>query len=213
MFTWSASNTIRLAATACFLVVASLAFAATDHKEYKDAKLDDCRECHRSSGVSDNHGAFFLRDHRVLAQKASNNCFDCHQQSYCLDCHNGGNVDAYQKTLSRRGEPMPSTHRPDFISTHAIRSFDDPRSCYRCHEPRFCSDCHNQQIKQGRGGGRAAMNIHPHSPVFTAGGVADPSWVSFHSADARRNLQTCQGCHPQKSDCSNFACHPNLGGR
>ncbi len=23
-------------------------------------------------------------------------------------------------------------------------------------------------------------------------------------------MQPCQGCHPQKGDCSNFACHPNL---
>jgi hypothetical protein len=43
--------------------------------------------------------------------------------------------------------------------------------------------------------------------------VLAQSWVSDHSADARRNLQSCQGCHPQKGDCTNFLCHPNLRGR
>ncbi len=81
---------ILLTSSACFLVIASLAFTRSDHKAYKDASREDCQECHRSSDVPDNHGAFFLREHRSLAQKSSNNCNDCHQQSYCLDCHNGG---------------------------------------------------------------------------------------------------------------------------
>ena len=60
---------------------------------------------------------------------------------------------------------------------------------------------------------RAGMAIRPHAPVYVGPGVVDPAWVSFHRAEARRNLQSCQGCHPQKSDCSNFACHSGLRGR
>lgn len=207
-----AFKTILLAATACFLVVTSLGF--TDHKPYRDAKQDECRECHRSSGVMDSHGAFFLRDHRGAAEKASNNCNDCHPQSYCQDCHQGGNVEAQQqKSLSRRGESRPVSHRTDFISTHPIKAADDPQSCHRCHEPQACADCHTAQLKQNRGGGRTAMSIKTHKPVFAGPGVPDPTWVASHRADARRNLASCQSCHPQKIDCSNFACHPNLGGR
>jgi len=207
------SNQILLACTVCVLVTAPLALAKTDHKDYRGAKPEECRECHQSSGVPDNHGAFFLRDHRALAQKGSNNCEDCHQQSFCADCHNGGNVDASQKSLSRRGESRPISHQADYISTHPLKAADGQESCYRCHTPQSCSNCHDQQLKQNRAGGRAAMSIKPHSPTFAAPGVPDPSWVSFHKSEARRNLRSCQGCHPQKSDCSNFACHPGLGGR
>jgi len=123
------------------------------------------------------------------------------------------NVDGTQKSLSRRGESRPVSHRTDFISSHPIKAADDPQSCHRCHAPNDCSDCHDKQIKQGLGGGRSAMSIKPHKPVFAAPGVPDPSWISFHRSEARRNLQSCQGCHPQKADCTNFACHPNLRGR
>jgi hypothetical protein len=200
---------IVLMSTAFLLVAVCLSFARTDHKEYWDAKADDCRECHSGSGVIENHGAFFLSEHKELARKASSNCADCHQQSFCLDCHKGGNLETEQKSLSRRGEYMPKTHRSDFISIHPIKAGDNPSNCYRCHEVRFCTDCHTRQIQQDRG----QMTIQPHRPTFVSPGVPDPAWVSDHSASARRSLQNCQGCHPQKGDCSNFACHPNLKGR
>lgn len=208
-----ASKGILLAFTACILVTAPLALARTDHKDYKGAKQQECRDCHESSGVADNHGAYFLRDHRTLAQKSSNNCEDCHAQSFCADCHNGGNVESSQKGFSRRGESKPISHSSDYISIHPLKAADDSESCYRCHAPQSCSDCHNQQLQQNRAGGRAAMSIKPHAPTFTAPGVPDPSWVTFHRGEARKNLRSCQGCHPAKSDCSNFACHPGLQGK
>jgi hypothetical protein len=191
---------------------AVLAQAAEDHRQYADAKPQDCAECHRSSGVVPNHGAFFLRDHRLLALKATNNCKDCHQQSFCSDCHRGGNLDhQLERGQSRRGENMPGTHAPHFVSTHPIRAASDPQSCARCHDSRrFCSDCHQRSgVDQGANG----LAVKPHAPTFSAPGVPDPSWVSFHRGEARRNLESCQACHPRKADCSNFACHPGLGGR
>jgi hypothetical protein len=184
---------------------------AGDHRQYADTKHEDCSACHQDSGVMENHGASFQREHRLLAQKATNNCGDCHLQSWCSDCHHGGNLDRTAgRSLSRRGESMPETHAADFISTHAIKATDDPQSCARCHEtPRFCSDCHDRQIARNRAG----MAIKIHAPTFSAPGVPDPSWVSFHKGEARRNLASCQACHPRKQDCSNFACHPGLGGR
>jgi hypothetical protein len=201
---------ILLMSTVFLIGVACLSFARTDHKAYKNATPEECRECHSGSGVAENHGAFFMNEHRVLAEKASTNCADCHAQSFCLDCHNGGSLTVDQrKSLSRRGEYMPKTHRSDFISIHPVKAEDNPRNCYRCHEVTFCSDCHLRQIQQNR----RSMDIKPHRPVFVAPGVPDPAWVSDHSASARRSLQSCQGCHPQKADCTNFACHPTLKGR
>lgn len=201
---------ITLMSTALLLAAVCLSFARTDHKEYRGAKMEDCRDCHSGSGVADNHGAFFMNEHKLLARKASSNCADCHQQSYCLDCHKGGGLEAdFRKSLSRRGEYMPKSHRSDFISLHAIKAADNPRDCYRCHESNFCSDCHNRQIQRNR----SRMSIKPHQPIYASPGVLDQRWVSDHSADARRNLTSCQGCHPQKFDCTNFLCHPNLRGR
>jgi hypothetical protein len=200
---------IGLMSTALLLVVVCLSFARTDHKEYRGAKPDDCRDCHVGSGVPENHGAFFMTGHMELARKASSNCADCHRQSFCLDCHNGGNLETKQKSLSRRGEYMPKTHRSDWISIHPIKAGDNPSNCYRCHETSFCSECHTRQVQQNRG----QMTIKTHGPTFVSPGVPDPAWVSDHSASARRNLQNCQGCHPQKGDCTNYACHPNLKGR
>jgi len=203
-------STIK-AFTIGLVALAAVAWApsarAENHRQYADTKPEDCAECHRSSGVMENHGAFFLKEHRQAARKTPNNCSDCHLQSWCADCHHGGNGEhVATRSLSRRGEAMPESHGADITSTHAIKATDDPQSCGRCHDaPKFCSDCHAKQT-------RVTMRIKPHKPTYT-GGVPDASWVTTHRAEARRNLQSCQACHPQKQDCSSFACHPSLGGR
>lgn len=195
--------------------------AADDHKQYVDAKPEECRDCHRGSGVMDNHGAEFAKDHRILAQQSGANCSACHAQSFCVDCHKGGAVDRYSarrsdpattaartSTLSRRGETMPGSHGADFLSTHAIKAADEPRSCARCHDSRtFCQDCHQKQL------GRGSIGVKPHRPVYASPGVPEGAWVETHRNEARRNLQSCAACHPSKDSCSNFACHPGLSGR
>jgi hypothetical protein len=198
-----------------FGLAAALALAAgparaENHRQYADSKPEECRECHRGSGVMENHGLGFARDHRLLAQKQPNNCYDCHQQAWCSDCHHGGNSDhPMDRSLSRRGETMPETHRADYISIHSIKATDDPKSCQRCHETaKFCNDCHARSVTKTP----ANYQYKPHAPTFV-GGQPDPAWVSFHRAEARRNLTSCQSCHPSKSDCSSNACHPGLGGR
>ena len=193
------------------LLASGAAARAEEHRQYADSKPEECAECHRSSGVMENHGADFLKEHRRLAQKTGNNCEQCHQQAWCSDCHHGGNLEhRFDSSLSRRGEPMPGTHKADFVSTHAMKAKDDPQSCARCHRTQsFCSDCHQRELVRER----SAMSIKKHAPVYTGPGVLDPSWISMHRGEARRDLQSCQACHPSKSQCSNFACHPGLGGR
>lgn len=50
---------IVMLSTAFLLVVACLAYAKTDHREYKDQKKNQCQECHKAAGVMPNHGVFF----------------------------------------------------------------------------------------------------------------------------------------------------------
>ena len=60
------------------------------HAEYAKSPIKDCNECHKGEGIAPNHGADFVREHRVLAGKADKNCNQCHDQAWCLDCHQGG---------------------------------------------------------------------------------------------------------------------------
>jgi hypothetical protein len=222
----SISRTISmsLALAAALLAGRPLLARADDHRQYKDAKPEECRECHRASSVMDNHGEFFDREHRFLAQKSDANCSSCHEQSECVDCHKGGSLSRRSGTastsdnvpsssttstsLSRRGESMPSGHGPDFLSTHAMKAADNPQSCAGCHDSKtFCSDCHQKAKDQNR------LGVKPHQPRYIGGGVPDPAWVATHRVEARRNLQSCQACHPAKADCTTSGCHVGLGGR
>ncbi len=143
---------IILMSTALLLVAVCISFARTNHKEYRDAKAEDCRDCHVGSGVTENHGAFFLTTHKELARKASSNCADCHLQSFCLDCHKGGGLETEQKSLSRRGEYMPKTHRSDFISIHSTKAGDNPSNCYRCHKARSARSATPARFNRTGGG-------------------------------------------------------------
>jgi len=199
-----------LLAAALFFAVSAVTARAEDHRAYKDSTLGDCKDCHEGSGVVDFHnGPDWLAQHRLLAQKSTANCTSCHQQSFCLDCHNGGNVTSDgQKSVSRRGESMPTTHEADFISIHPMKARDDPQSCYRCHETQFCQDCHSRWQAKA-----LPFNVINHGPTYVTGGIPDPNWVSQHRSEAKRNLRSCQACHPAKSDCSNATCHVGQGGR
>jgi hypothetical protein len=189
---------IVVLSTTFLLVVVCLSYARTDHREYRNGTLQECRDCHSGAGVASNHGPFFTKEHRILAQKAGSNCADCHDQSFCLDCHKGGSIDTdLRKSLSRIGEPMPKTHRSSWVSIHAVKAKDDgSQSCYRCHESRFCTDCHSKVRNKG------SMQIKNHQAV---GNTQRFVYTPDHPAEARRNLQSCQGCHPDAVVCSR--CH------
>jgi hypothetical protein len=179
----------------CLLVV-GLSFARTDHRDFKGNKPAECLECHKASGVMSNHGAFFIKDHRMLAKRAGSNCADCHEQSFCVDCHKGGNIEpSVNKSSSRTGEMKPSTHGGDFVSTHAIKATDNPQNCYRCHQSSFCQDCHSKTNK-------GSIQVKSHRRAVTS---QIYQWNSDHAAEARRNLQSCETCHPDADVC--VQCH------
>lgn len=187
--------------TAFVLALAGYSFARTDHRGNRDLKPEECTECHKESGVAPNHGAFWMQEHRLAAQKAASNCADCHQQSFCLDCHVGGGIGAdLRSSLSRRGEYMPKTHRSDFVSIHPIQAADNPQNCYRCHESRFCSECHGKIREKGN------MKIRSHRKAGPSSQTYD--WNAEHAAEARRNLQSCEACHPDADVC--VSCHRSV---
>jgi hypothetical protein len=189
---------ITIMSAALLLMVICLSHAASDHRAYRNSGLQECRDCHSASGVASNHGPLFVREHRLLAQNAGNNCAQCHDQSFCLDCHKGGNIEAdLRKSLSRAGEPMPRSHRSNFISIHSIKSKSGTQDCYRCHESSFCVDCHNNKIKN-----KGSMKIKSHQAI---GNTQRFIYTPDHGAEARRNLESCRSCHPDAVVCSQ--CH------
>ena len=165
----------------------------------------------RAPGVMSNHGAFLVKEHRLLAQMAGNNCADCHQQSFCLDCHKGGGIDPdLRRSLSRRGEYMPRSHRSDFISIHSIKAADNPQNCYRCHESNFC------RTATARSGQKGSMQ-HQVAPQgrhladlqlefgSRRGGAAEPAVL--------RDLPSgCRCVHPVPQQREGESASPQLAG-
>jgi hypothetical protein len=175
----------------------SYADKKTPHAEYKDTALKDCNDCHKSEGVALNHDSDFLRGHRVLASKSGNNCSQCHDQKWCLDCHQGGGTgdDLTQSNFGR--DYKPKSHRSDFVNIHPIKAKDNPQNCYRCHDAKaFCNACHNR-FPTG------SLRIRSHA--LLANGTPGIFAAGEHASEARRNLQSCQVCHPEGDVC--IQCH------
>lgn len=172
------------------------------HKEYAEMKISECNECHKSEGVAPNHDSDWVRGHRVLASKATKNCGDCHQQKYCLDCHSGGGTGD-NLTLENFGRDYkPGSHRGDWIDEHAIKATDNLQTCKRCHDDRYCNECHSRFP-----GGD--LRIKSHRPNPNAAGGQSYLWSANHATEARRNLQSCQACHPDGDVC--IQCHRSGG--
>lgn len=174
----------------------SYAEKKTSHAEYKEMAIRECNSCHKSEGIAPNHDTDFVRGHRVLASKAGNNCSQCHEQKWCLDCHKGGGSgdDLTKGNFGR--DYIPKSHRSDFIAIHPLKAQGNQQQCYRCHDAvAFCNSCHSRFP-------RGSMRIKSHLMGVGPGS----SWaIGEHSTEARRNLQSCQACHPEGDVC--IQCH------
>ena len=170
------------------------------HKEYAEMKLSECRDCHRAEGIAPNHDEDWTRSHRQLASKAGSNCAQCHNQSFCLDCHQGGGISADLSTDTFGRDYVPKSHRSDFVNLHPIKALDNPQTCYRCHDQKYCTACHDRFPK-------GSFRIKSHLP---SGSGQTFMWSSEHASEARRNLQSCQTCHPDGDVC--LRCHSAKAG-
>jgi len=176
----------------------SYAEKKTAHAEYKDMAIRECNSCHKSEGIAPNHDSDFTRSHKELAGKTGNNCSQCHEQKFCLDCHAGGDTGD-NLSLSKFGrDSKPKSHRSDFISIHPIKAQDNPQQCYRCHDAvAFCNSCHSRFPKG---------NLRIKSHMMTGPSGQKYSFaIGEHATEARRNLQSCQTCHPEGDVC--IQCH------
>jgi hypothetical protein len=206
----------------------TLLFAAEDHSAYRTMKIAECTECHKEANVAANHVVGWNVEHKFKASKADANCAVCHEQSFCLDCHQGGGIDRDLHTSQGRDTNYkPKSHRTDWREIHPIMAADSPRSCEKCHATKFCESCHAKfrpeelqfqshrrgwsDLRTTPAGPRHAtfteaqcQTCHPNSvlPAHT--------WSREHAREARRDLASCQACHADGDTC--LKCHSSRTG-
>lgn len=186
-----------------------------------------CLECHEQEFVDGvkfpglkTHGPLWAMNHRPFAKNKSVDCNACHQQAFCLDCHKAGFADE----MGAFTNSMINVHTSDFHTTHPIAARTDPQLCSSCHESRFCSDCHNDfapadlaiaSHRQGwsvgtLGGAHALYDDTQCQGCHINSVLPSHDWSSSHAREARKNLVTCQACHPEGDVC--LTCHSAVSG-
>ena len=189
---------------------------------------DVCLECHDCDFTNTvtfpglkTHGPVWALEHRFDAKAKAIDCASCHEQEFCLECHKSGFADE-QGSFSNA---MINVHRSDFHVTHPIAARTNPQLCESCHENGFCVDCHNRFAPEDlaiqshrRGWSDLSVSGAPHSSFAPDScGSCHPDsvlpaheWSSNHAREARKDLVTCQACHPDGDVC--LKCHSAKSG-
>lgn len=181
-----------------------------------------CLGCHDQAFVDQarfpalqTHGPLWSFQHRPAAKAGAADCAACHAQDFCLECHKAGRADE----MGQLGNRMTNVHRSEFNVSHPIAARTNPQLCTSCHEKDFCVECHEQFAP-------ADLAVASHRRGFTDGTLGGdhalfteqqcqschinsvlPSheWSNQHAREARKNLATCQTCHPEGDVC--LKCH------
>jgi len=186
-----------------------------------------CLECHDGAFVKEvdfpslkTHGPAWSLNHRPFAKGKTYDCASCHEQDLCLECHKSGFADE-QGSFENS---MINVHRSDFQVTHPIAARTEPQLCSGCHENKFCVECHEEfapgdlSLLSHRRGFRDGTFDGLHilfnetdcaSCHFVNGALSvipsSTGWSHEHAREARKNLATCQACHPDGDIC--LTCH------
>ena len=143
------------------------------------------------SGLGDEHGPHFLRDHKQQARRVDATCNACHDQSECVECHQG-----VVKPLD--------FHQGNYLLVHATEAKRGRPDCSACHRAQtFCVGCHERSGIGTRGA--SEFNSRDPDQQFHPPGWASPGvGPNLHAPVAKRNIQQCASCH-RENDC--VECH------
>lgn len=189
-----------------------------------------CLQCH-VEGFADTvkftatrtHGPAWAINHRSAAKAGKIDCAACHLQKFCIKCHQDGPADE----MGSFGSAMVNVHFGDFLITHPIVARTNPQLCASCHEPQFCYECHSkfQRVQlAGVSHRRTWSSLHADGGIVQHENIPTtqcqvchansvlPSheWANGHAREARKNLATCQVCHPEGAVC--LKCHSARSG-
>lgn len=192
--------------------------------------LKVCLDCHDQEFVDaarvpgpSSHGPLWAFQHRGPAKGETFDCASCHEQKFCLECHKSGFADEQGSF----GNALANVHRSDFHVTHPIAARTDPQLCASCHEPESCAACHDDfnrsdlAVRSHRRGfsdlttspsGLAHSRFDESQCQTCHPGSVLPAheWSRDHAREARKNLATCQACHPDGDIC--LKCHSARSG-
>jgi len=195
-----------------------------------------CLSCHQPKDLVDTpfgptrtHTAFWLRQHGKESSAPGAQCRSCHASSSCLDCHAGGEIGVDLRRQAGKVSVPPRAHAAGFRILHPLKAEGNGKeACGQCHKASFCSDCHQKSVPPPRSASashrRSWLQIEagmggPVHRTFTndqcqdchpGGALASRDWSAGHAQEARRNLSSCRGCHPDGEECS--SCHSAKSG-
>ena len=145
----------------------------------------------RNTGLGDEHGPMFTRDHKQQARRVDATCNACHSKSECVECHQGVVKPA-------------DFHQANYLLVHATEAKRGRPDCSACHRAQtFCTGCHERSGLAMRADTQfntldADRQFHPTGWASTGAGP------NLHAAVARRSVGTCASCH-REDDC--LRCH------
>ena len=182
-----------------------------------------CQACHDAEFIDEvqfpglkTHDVLWSLNHGPSAKTGTENCTSCHAQNDCMECHTAGHADEQGDF----GNAMANIHDADFKFTHAISARNNEQRCTSCHETRFCSECHEQfapedleVLSHRKGWSTIAVAGTPHDQFgpetcktcHSDAVLSAHDWSASHAKEARKNLASCQACHPQGDIC--IKCH------
>ena len=148
-----------------------------------------CNTCHQGADVAQNrkqcltchkrnmnfipvtHRVNWTKDHGVVEQMNAGSCTHCHQKSYCINCHEGDNLDH-------------KVHPLNFKMTHGLLAKGNKENCLTCHqEQAFCVDCHRSE------------DVMPKSHAFPNWSNRIAGDGGEHARQAEIDFDTCLSCH------------------
>ncbi len=185
-----------------------------------------CEACHTDFVTllpPDHKQSDFIHSHRedTRVGALTTRCQTCHSETFCQQCHQGAGLKAFRpRDLSVEPRPKTSTkdspkrtvlqnvHELNYRFTHGIDARSKQTDCSSCHSlETFCAECHQA------GGNVTQGTFKPKShmvPGFTT--VGRGSGGGVHAEEARRDLESCVGCHDVEGrDPTCMTCHTQTG--
>jgi hypothetical protein len=143
------------------------------------------------SGLGDEHGPGFTRDHKQQARRLDATCNACHDKSECVACH--------------QGVVKPTDfHDANYLLVHATEAKRGRPDCSACHRAQtFCTGCH-ERSGLGMRGRTEFSRFDPQRQFHPSGWASEAIGANLHAAVARRNVSACASCH-RDDDC--IRCH------
>lgn len=149
----------------------------------------ECIICHAEQNfnfVPVSHSMNWNKNHGVVEMSDISTCSHCHQSSYCIECHQGDNLEN-------------QVHPLNFVNNHGIQARMKNDNCLTCHQEQFfCIDCHNAEL------------VMPKNHSFANWSNNIPGNGGRHAREAKFDMDYCSACHNSAySDNVCVVCHSN----